>query len=135
MTNYIRLGEMSAEDLGGFLGDLAYLFDPLDCRKCIAYEDCDGKDDTNCATVYTDWLRNTVLSWHDDKSITNLDMFRALPVGLAVYWLGNRFGECIRRAKKCEHCPAFKQCCERKAVPCRDAYKDWLDAEYEEDRP
>lgn len=134
MTNYERLHNMTGGELGSFFGEMAALFMPEDCEKCLACEMCNQTSGTHdCGRAYYQWLLEPGIVWDTDIVIDNFDLLKTLGISKTARFLGNRFGRKICAAESCEYCPAYKQCSERDANNCVECFYYWLEDEAEEE--
>ena len=128
MTNYERIQTMKLDELADFLLSLTSLLNPSYCTGCPAQGSCESSYGDTCEGCIRKWLKDTRPEWewgHDyrwdiqHKTIDELAAFFGT-IGHHIFDEGN-----------CQDCPATKECRERDAENCEQAFRFLLEAEAE----
>ena len=123
MTNYERIKTMKLDELADFLEfRMLDLLNPNTCEGCPMREMCKEKDDdeyTSCVDSVKEWLYRGGL---EELHVVSINDLADILGGI---------GHHIFDEMNCDDCPAAKECRERDAESCEQAFRFWLEAETE----
>jgi hypothetical protein len=118
MTNHDKyIKNATLDELAEFLLSLTSLLNPSTCEGCPVKGGCKDNEYGGCIGAIKRWLISCPPELSPDKSLDELAAF-----------LG-AIGHHIFAENNCQDCPAAKECRERDAENCEQAFRFWLEAE------